>query len=186
MRKWIDAVSLTESVDFGPREKIDKDGEVWVQYPDEHCREETVDCPYCEGGKDHFDDECGYCHGKGEVEKWQYDMPEMRVSYMHTDLLTDVLGREFDHVGYIPPEELPELRRRLIRIINGDGDEFARPDTEQGGETFVDSDGDIPQIRKTAKVYGQGIPGPQVVAGAQRMLDIIDWAQKKGFGVGWG
>lgn len=211
MRKFIDIITeanLVESTDFYPAIKSIEDWHgkptVVTKEPPEFCRQEEVECEWCEGtghhydyvdGKKVFDPSYGQCDacedvwgkpGHGRVKKWVYDFPRMKVSYMMVELLCQVLGKDFDHCGHIDLEDLPALKRRLIGILNkNDVSAFTRPDTDEGGERFVDTSGEIPQIRTTMRTYGSGINDERLRAGVQYMLEIVDWAQKHEMGVTW-
>lgn len=214
MRKFIDIITgkqnLNEGVDLYPSVETvqNHDGEERrvFSYPPNMSRQEMVDCEYCEGtGHDyHYEPHptkgtqkvihpdngpCAPCaapwgDGKGKVKKWVYDFPMMRVSHMNIDLLCSMLGKEYDDSGSISKEQIPEVKRRLIAIINGKGD-YTKPATDEGGKTRVDRSGDIPRITTGARMIGGGVSSEQILHSAKRMLEILDWAQTHGCGVSW-
>lgn len=211
MRKWIDLVEqkLTEGVDFRPavmtKEVRDGEEHTIIDYPPDTTRREWLTCKYCDGtGLDYTYEgppharvkkllpgtHCEPCSppwgdGKGKTHEWVYDFPQMRVTYMHIDLLCDVLGVPYDEHGWVPPEKLPELKRRLMQVINGNSTGLAKPTTDEGGHLRVDKSGEVPRITRSARVIGVGVSDDMVKAGARRFLEIVDWAQKHGCGVSW-
>lgn len=178
---------LAESIDVEPGVmEIDAQGQKTISWPREFSRREMVKCKYCEGGTDSDGYKCDFCHGKGETLSWVYDFPTMNVSNMTMgEVLAPMLGLEFDHVGFVPHEQLPNLRRTLIRIKNGGEAGFTRdPSVEQN--TIVDRSGDIPTIRRGATMIDFGVSPQMIQHYADRLLTIIDWAQKNNCGLRWG
>lgn len=206
MRKYIDLVEslVMEGVDFHPsvmrQEERDGRMQTIIDYPPDTTRRESKKCRFCDGtGNDyHYDHsdipprivyepgtKCGYCDGAGKTMEWTYDFPSMRIPHMGISLLCDVLGREYDDYGWVPPEQIPDLKRRLMMVINGNiAAALAQPATDEQN-TVVDREGEVPTIRRGARMIGPGIDENQVRRGAQALLDIVDWAQKHGCGVSW-
>jgi hypothetical protein len=181
-------------------------------YPEGMSRQEMVDCEYCDGsGLDYeYQDDpdapswapgkrkkvlvpgtkCDPCSppwgdGNGKKKEWVYDFPKMRIPYMGIKLLTDVLGVEYDDSGSFEPEQLPELKRRLMQIINKDAAHYAVDATDEQGAARVDHSGDVPRITRGPRMIGPGVSADAVASGAAEMLKIVDWAQKNGCGVSW-
>lgn len=188
---------INEGVDFRPAVKEVIKGETYIGYPEGTTRQAIVPCKWCEGtGKDMQSDAyekefgrplaCDACDGKGEVKEWQYDFPQMRMGYMNRDLLTKITGRgDADH-GWIPPEEVADVKRMLIRLMNTDqADQMARDPSQERGPAFMDRSGDIPQIRRGALMVDGGMSAEQIRQAGARMLEILNWAQKHGTGVCW-
>jgi hypothetical protein len=203
--------NLNEGVDFYPSVKRIEDGRTIIDYPEGTTRRELVPCKYCEGtGYDYTYEHdprhpdanehgnhkvldptqpCEPCSppwgdGKGKTWEWIYDFPSMRVTYMHIRLLTDLLGMEFGDSGWIEPEDLPGVKRRLMMVINRDGDSYAIPATDER-KVSVDRSGDVPAIKAGPRMIGAGVSGDSVRDGAQQLLKIVDWAQKHNCGVSW-
>lgn len=198
---------LTESVTFDVAEFIKDDpkfpkglftGAKW-------WRKEMKKCPYCEDGKEHyraFTDgdgkhhpaqvvDCDYCHGKGKAEEHVSDSPELNVSNANAIALLDFLGVDSGGpdgtVGHIEPKDLPALRRKLIKMKNGGGEELEQDWQEEPGQMIKtrDEHGN-PMLKKTARMAGGQRTPDQVLHYADRLLSIIDFAQKNDAYVTWG
>ena len=177
---------LFESVDFMPGERHGDH----IGFPSSGVRHVTSECPDCNGtGEEDYTNgrfPCMYCNGTGKNEDTEYMFPSMNVSNRNAEVIADMIGVEsVDSSGWIPNENLPEIRRTLIRIINGSTAQHQIEPSTVGGGTIMDRDGPIPQIRKTAKIYDFGVSDYQLKAYAERLLGIIDWAQKNKCGVYW-
>lgn len=115
---------------------------------------------------------------------WPDDSPQMNIALGNAGDVLNYLELPLEEHGYIPPEELPDLRRKLVKLLNDPS--VLTKDTEQsGGETTVDRSGDIPRITKTATMYDIGRDEQQIIHYAERMLEIIKWSMERGYGVSW-
>lgn len=182
MRKFLDAVALLESVTFHPAVlNITASGEKHVDWPEGTTHKETEDCPGCDG---RGDTNCEDCFGAGRFETTRYNLPELRASNHALETILDILGMEFDYAGWIAPERLPELRRHLVRMMNRDTSEYQR-DASREQRTIVDKSGDVPRIGKGAVMHTPAITGRMIDGLLHRMIEIIDYCQKHGYGLSW-
>jgi len=155
-----------------------------------------VPCRFCDGtGKEKWGDEeyeCGYCDGKGETSDFIPEGPEMNLSNRNAEVFLKLLGVEFDYAGTIFNEELPQLRRRIVKVLNSNDISSATIDPyERGGELRRDkvkSDDGTTQIatRRTPKMIDFGLPESQIKRYFRDFLEMIDFAQKNGYNIGWG
>lgn len=167
-------------------------------------RKEMKKCDFCEDGKEHYRAwtdadgkhhpaktvDCDYCHGKGEHLEHVSDSPELNVSNDNAIALLNFLGvtpgGPDGTVGHIEPKDLPALRRKLIKMKNGGADGLEKPDEIDGGQMIKtrDEHGN-PMLKKTARSYEMGRTSDQVMHYIDRLLQIIDFAQKNNAYVTW-
>ena len=188
MRNFLDAVTLLESVTFHPAVLKIEDGQKFVTWPDGTTEEVETTCLGCDG-----DGKCPYggsrpcedCGGTGVWKETKYNLPEFRASNHGLETILDILNMEFDYAGWIAPEKLPELRRQLIRMKNTDKQAYTQePSREQ--RTRMDTSGDVPEIKRGPTMYTPGITDSMLDGMIDRMLEIIDYCQKGGYGLSWG
>lgn len=192
-------MNITEGVDFRPADwEVLPDGTKSIGYPKDTTRHVKVTCKWCNGtGRDIQADAyerefgrpsppCDFCDGSGQHMEWQYDFPQMRVTYGNQGILSSITGKGDSNHGWIPPEDIPEVRRKLIRLMNTDAPEhLARPSTETHGPTSVDRTQEIPRIRRGSTMIDGGLSPEQIRSYGKQMLEILDWAQKHGVGACW-
>lgn len=179
---------LLESIDVEPGVRtVDDEGRTLISWPEFASRRVPQTCWYCEGsGSWGPDGGCSVCQGTGKVQGWEFDFPVLNVSnYNMEEVIAPLLGVEFDHAGFVEAEKLPELRRRLIRLKNGDPSEFAQDASDERGPARIDRSGDVPRITTGARMIYPGFSPERVGDTIDRLLAIIDWAQKNGTGLRW-
>lgn len=183
---------LNESITFAPaRLKIENGRKIFSLADFEKATEKP--CWVCDGtGEDKYASEfgqkysCEYC--KGRKVFTDYEMPvELNVSNANAQAIIDMLGLEFDYSGYIPPERMPELRRKLIKLKNGEIDAYTKEPTKQQGPVrrYKDDDG-MDRIGRGATVYDFGRSNEQVKRYIDKLLELLDFAQKNDAIVTWG
>jgi hypothetical protein len=188
MRKFIDTVALLESVTFHPAVMTIENGQKYVGWPDGTTEQVETTCLGCEGdGKCPYGshEPCDDCGGTGKWKETKYNLPEFRASNEGLQTVLDILGMEFDYAGWIAPEQLPLLRRQLIRMLNGDTSGYEQ-EPEKHQRVSVDRSGDIPAITRGPTMYKPGITNSMLEGMIRRMLEIIDYCQKGGYGLSWG
>lgn len=170
-------------------------------------RKEMQKCPYCEDGKEHYPEykhpetgevtpartyDCDYCDGKGEKLEHVSDAPELNVANDNAIDLLNYLGIDPDSehgtVGSIEPKDLPAIRRKLIKMKNGGSDDLVKPDEDHHDpqtRRYKDADGMDRIGRFGARTIGGGRTPDQVMRYVDRLLDIIDFAQKHNAHVTW-
>lgn len=195
MRDWMNIVNnslveslLTESVDFHPAVKREEEGRTIIDYPEGSLTRGEHPCQFCDGtGKDEYEPEygCTFCEGKGTTLRTVASCPEMNVSNRNAAIVASLMGMEDEEgSGWIEPGLLPNIRRRLIKLKNGDIDAFTM-DTTVSQSTHVDHSGEVPRIARGPKMFDMGVPPEQIDHYIDQLLVIIDWAQKNGCGVSW-
>lgn len=196
--KMRNIMNITEGVDFRPADwEVLSDGRKVIGYPKDTTRRVMKTCQWCEGtGKDIQSDAhekqfgkplaCDACEGAGKKMEWEYDFPQMRVTYGNQELLSLITGKGDYHHGWISPEEIPEVKRKLIKLMNTDqADSLSREPSEEKGRTFVDRSQTVPQIKRGATMIDGGLSSEQIRAYGKRMLEILEWAQQHGVGACW-
>jgi hypothetical protein len=194
---------LNESVDFGAAKLIKDDpnypdglysGMEWGRYVDEPC-------DICNGtGMEHsdaYDYEgkhypaqdwvCRMCDGKKTNKTWVSDYPELNVANMNAVAILNALGLDSSElVGSVPNSQLPELRRKLIKLKNNNNSLLADPQ-EFGGEMrrYKDDNG-MDKIGRSGKMYVGGRTNSQVDRYIDSLLKLCDWCQKNGADLVWG
>lgn len=177
---------LLESVTFGVVKYNEEKGYYSGEY-----EEIERDCIACDGsGQWDEERECPYCKGTKKETSSESIHPELNVSNHNAyTIVQDLLGEnpntEDGLCGIIKNKDLPDIRRRLIRIKNGDTSNLTEPSREEGGNTIMDKSGEIPTIRKTATIYHGGRTDAQVMRYIDQLLSIIDVAQKENADVSW-
>ena len=145
------------------------------------------DCEACDGaGKNEWDGkqyDCEYCKGTGKYEDWVSDYPELNVSNANAYAFLNALGISTEELGgTIEPKDFPEIRRKLMRLINtSDADSYQRDSEVYGGDTKIDRSGNVPEIKRTAKIYSMGLSSDRIKTYARTLLNMIDIAAKEGF-----
>lgn len=188
MRKFIDTVALMETVTFHPAVLHVRDGEKYVEWPEGTTEQVETPCEGCNGtgrcphGSDAV---CDDCFGEGKWKETKYNLPEFRATNEGLQIILDILDMEFDYAGWIAPEKLPVLRRHLIRLLNGDTSHFEQ-EPEKHQRVSVDKSGDIPAITRGPTIYKPGVTSAMLEGMIKRMLEIIDYCQKGGYGLSWG
>lgn len=199
MRNWINLVrqSLTESrkplqesVDFHPAVLSIRDGHKYVEYPEGTLGKEEANCEACDGTGEEYDERdnksypCQYCDGKKTYTKSVASCPELNVANRNATVILDMLGIEADYAGWIDPKDIPDLRRRLIKLKNGGSDQHTiAPSTSKS--IRADTSGEIARITSGPTMIDSGVPQEQIDLYVDKILEIMDWAQKNGTGVSW-
>jgi len=135
---------------------------------------------------------CQACDGTQEYEQQLSTAPELNVANTNARVVLDILGLEFDYSGSIPAKDIPTLRRRLIQFSNskGSADAYTR-DYEKSQSTTMrkskDADG-ITRLepKKGATMIDMGLSKEQIRGYVDRLMPLLDYAQKKDVDITWG
>jgi hypothetical protein len=190
MRNFIDAIQITESVDFHPAVLSIRDGEKYIDFPPNGSEKMEKPCSECSDtkygefyGRKNI---CPYCQGTGIETETIYNFPMMNVSNRNMQVVCSLLGVECDdYSGWIPPNEIPTIKRRLIRLMNGDTKSYQIEPTEFKGERKVDRSGDIPRITTGPQMLDFGVDDTQITRYISTLMKILDYAQQNNMGVSW-
>ena len=185
---------LTESIDFTVSKLVkEKDGSEYVTAVGSR---QNVDCHICDGkGFNVYDgekDECGMCDGPGKLDRFVNEGPSMTLSNGNAYDLMRHLGLEADYTGAVEGDELTALRQRLIKLLNSDKDragmEKATIDNEDERQMGATGQrGNVTSIgRQGARMIDVGRTPEQVKQYAKTMLDMVDYAMKNDYFIGWG
>lgn len=188
---------LVESIDFVPSFFNKEKG--WNESP---FKDGVRDCSACEGtGKDNPNDPdnkypCMYCEETPGKEKYsEYDVPHMNVSNANAALILQMIGKyssdEDGTVGIIKNKEIPEIKRKLLILKNKEDEAhtYTKPSEETKGKktSYIDKTGGTPEIktRGGATMIDMGVNIDQVRRYIDRLLEILSYAQSKGWDVSW-
>lgn len=175
---------LFESVTFG------------IEFPRDSNKQRykkiETDCTICGGtGKENYGGTigtCEYCHGTGKYKTEESLYPELNVSNSNARIILDMLGIPDNGnglVGDIPNSQLPEFKRKLIKLKNSNINSYTRNPETYGGKTFVDRSGEVPRIKKTATIHDFGTSTSQITRYIDELLRVIDVAQKENGDLFW-
>lgn len=179
--------AIMESYEFHPsvmrKEMHDGAEHTVIDYAGGGIGRRMEPCFICHGEMPKMAD-CGYCKGKGEAEEEFTNCPTLRMSYMNLDLLCDMLGMEPEAHGWIPPEQVADLKARIVdKMTQRDKSQFTKPASDTQRPASLSWDGEA----KSA--------GPRMIGGAQtpemadkrfdRILEIVNWALQHGSGLSW-
>jgi len=182
---------LAESITFHPATLTkDSKGREVIGFADQD--EEKVECYICDGtGKDPYEEDgspCKRCNGKG----WEMEMvgrgPEMNVSNSNGYAIQQMLGMEPDEYGFVDNKDLPKLMAKLMKLANKDSNGWTKDQsTERGDMGKQGSDGNVTSIGRTGPtVMDMGRSQGQVDSYIERLMKIVQYAQKNGHGISWG
>ena len=175
---------LCESVDFMPGTK---NGDT-INWPENGTKNIQVPCDLCDDeGQIEYNDgphPCPYCHGKKSYEDTEYLFPSMNIANDNIPIICHMLGVDNDSYGWIEHKDLANIKQRLIKLVNGDVSAYTREPSVTAGMK-VDNSGPITRIGKTATFHDLGVSQHQVAGYAQRLMKLVDWAQKNNCGLYW-
>lgn len=93
---------------------------------------------------------------------------------------------EDGYSGIIPHDQLAEVRRKLIKIKNGDiSQHTVDPSMSQSPMRKYTNDDGMPAIGRGPKIYDMGRSNEQVMRYIDTLLSLIDFCQKNGAALGW-
>lgn len=196
---------LHESVTFSVAKLVTDD----PQYPrglltsQEFETEKVEDCWACDGtGKESHDGwtdqegvkhppaswACDLCRGKGKLTKWETPYNELNVSNDNATAILQALGlwQNDELVGHVDHDDLPALRRKLIRIKNGGIEALTKdPEDTQGPTRRYKGDDGMDHIGRGPRVISGGRTHEQVMRYVDSLLSLIDFAQKNDAALAW-
>ena len=137
--------------------------------------------------------DCRWCKGTGKETETSSEAPELNVSNRNAGIILDMLGIQYEYAGDISPEQIPDLKKRLIKIKNqSDGMSKHTKDTKTsqkdlGMKRSTDDDG-VTRIepQKGAKMIDVGVSDEQVDRYYNAIMGILDYAQKNKMEIVWG
>ena len=178
---------LNEGMTFNPVvEKEFSTGEKYWTGSDWE-RKMTIDCRDCDGtGKDRGDT-CYYCGGTGKEEDTVSDAPELQVSNANGEEIQRMLGLNPDYSGIIHNKDLPDIMRRLIMLKNKGSQQHTQDASVDRGVMRRQSDDQgVAHIGRGPTMYDAGRSQSQVDRYIDRLIEIIQFAQKNNTSIGWG
>lgn len=172
---------LFESIEFVPT-KLNADG-----IHDSPMHDVEEECWTCDGTGTYYDRTCDHCNGTKVLKRKEWSMPHMQLSNGNAYLLMSALGLEEEPVGVVPNKDLPELKRKLLKLLNTDVSKHTRaPSITQDKHTkVVDVDGVSTIKRYGPTMIDHGVSSAQIKGYAERMIKLVDAAQKEGYDVSW-
>jgi hypothetical protein len=182
---------LNEGMTFGPARRIVKNGKTYITGEEWWSKQER-ECPFCHGmGYQTWPDgkhDCGYCYGTGKTKEHVSSAPELQVSNANGYAIQEMLGLDPDYSGHIENKDLPAVIRRLIQVKNTSiGDYTADPTIEKPSmQRLPDEDGVARIGKRGPTMIGGGRTYAQVERYINKLIEIIQFAQKNGADVSWG
>jgi hypothetical protein len=146
----------------------------------------TKDCEACDGtGIEDWGDvkhKCRYCNGVGKYETIESRLPDLNVANTNAHVILNMLGIQTgdDTTGTIENNQLPEMKRKLIKLKNTDTSRHTRQYDISGGNTYVDKSGEIPRIGRTGIMHNMGLSNDRIKEYVDDLIKIVDAAQKIG------
>ena len=177
------AIEKDYTDDSGKTQKIIT-GEPWWTKSDEPCW-------VCDGtGKEKYGNSeypCGYCHGKKTYTKHGSTAPELNVSNVNGWEIQKMLGLDPDYAGTIYNKDLPNVMRKLIRLKNQGVEQHTQaPSVEQGKATHWKDDRGISHIIAGPKMHDAGRSNEQVMRYVDKLIELVQFAQKNNAHISWG
>lgn len=180
---------LNEGMEFGACKLETRDDGTKV-FSDPTSRQEEQDCPFCDDGTDKYHSEykCSYCKGTGKVMEWVSDSPEMQVSNSNGYAIQrDILDVEPDYGGSVMNDQLPALRKKLLRMVNQESRrQSMHKAPSQSQKQWTSQEDNVTTIHRGAQMHDMGRSDEQVLTYAQQLLDIVDYAMKNDCHLTWG
>ena len=130
--------------------------------------------------------DCGFCKGKGDYQEMVSDAPEMNLSNSNAQAVMGALGYERDHGYSIRPNEIPDVKRKIMQLMNKDNaldQHTIEPEDSQEDFGMVRSTDPMTQLQKIERkkgprMIGAGIDVEYLKDKFDRMLKILNYAQK--------
>lgn len=140
-----------------------------------------------------YDDEPILDEDTGEVVMESVSLlPELNMNGMNTNAVLSALGVVMENgCGEWALEQLPEIRRRILRALNGDVGEFTREATESLGEKLrrkINRDNGVTEIVTTGgcSIYTGGLSDEGLRSRLEILLKIVVSAQEHNSSVVFG
>ena len=182
---------LNEGMEFGAC-KLETREDGTRMFSDPTSRQEEQDCDFCDGtGEDsgdyYPDGKCGFCKGSGKVMNWVSDSPEMQVSNSNGYAIQrDILNVEPDYAGSVMNDQLPALRKKLLRMVNQESHRSSMHKTpSQSQKQWTSQEDNVTTIHRGAQMHDMGRSDEQVLTYTKRLLDIVDYAMKNDCHLTW-
>ena len=110
----------------------------------------------------------------------QSTLPEVNMGNDNTKVIFDTLGLEWpeDAAGEFKLEELPDLRRRIIKALNSDNTVFERKPSITGGMQIAESDGKVITLNRSLRLYTGGIDDDGIKRRLNSLFEVVESAQQ--------
>lgn len=187
---------IREGMEFHAAEIEEKDGQKYIS--PHGMRKERKECWACKGtGKDphaHPDHpmDCDLCDGKKERDEWVSSSPELQVSNSNGfAIVKELFGQEPDWAGHVENKDLPELRRKLIGMLNSEKHRSSLhkdPEDNDKARSMVShgTEGNVTKIGKSGpRMVDMGRTDEQVKRYAHKLLDMVEYAMKHNLIISW-
>ena len=112
----------------------------------------------------------------------QSTLPEVNFTESNVKVIFGTLGLtipEEEVCGEFKLEDLPDLRRRIIKAVNTDNSAFERKPLITGGELcVVETDDNVLTLGRRLKIYMGGIDGYGIHRRLLSLFDVVEAAQQ--------
>ena len=189
MREYINLIesALLEGVSFYPSEvETLSDGGICYGWPESGVRKTKFTCRECNGSGKLGSNVCYNCGGQGQETEDEYLFPMLDVANSNARIILEMLGIPEDEElsGYVPPEQMADLKRRLVYLKNTSVSGYAQePSTTK--DRRVDRSGEVPRITSGPTMVFGGVNVSQLTHYIDRLMAIADYAQKHQLGISW-
>lgn len=182
--------SLNETVTFSCAVITTGDDGAKVYDHTKFSKKEMVECWVCDGkGVEKWgneEHECDMCKGAKKIEEWVYPFKELNVTNHNSHEILRMLQVPDDNCGAVEHENLPELRRRLIKLKNSDNSHRTEEPHEEPRRHRFTQDGNVATIHHDPRVINGGRSNDQIERYIDQLLTLIDFAQKNKACLAWG
>ena len=109
----------------------------------------------------------------------QSTLPEVNIGNDNTKVIFDTLGLEWpeDSCGEFKLDELPDLRRRIVKALNSDNSIFERKPSITGGMKIGEVNGTVITLCNSMRVYTGGIDVDGIKRRLNSLFEVVESAQ---------
>ena len=154
-------------------------------WPSELVSKTEMDCRDCEGSGEDRGEKCVYCQGTGKETEDHWDFPSLDVSYDNLRAIQDMLGLDDDSSGMIDHGDIPQMKRALIVLKNKGSEQYTKDSSVQQSRVVGQDEYGNTSIGMGARMHDMGRSHAQVERYIEKLMDILDFAQKNDMNVTW-
>lgn len=158
---------------------------MWI--PDAPRKTIERPCALCDGeGKTFNGQTCHFCQGTGVFKDEESEGPEINMSNSNARAVMAALGFEPDEGYIIKPEQIPDLKRRIMQLLNVKDatQQYTRPGSDtQVDKGMVHTKDPLTGLDKIERQHGprmidSGIDQTYILGRLREVLNLLNYAQK--------
>jgi len=112
---------------------------------------------------------------------------DMNVANSNGYEIQRMLELEPDEYGYVANEDLPAIMQKLMKLKNGDTSSHTRDsETSQGEMRKRTSADNVTTIGRGPTMMDMGRSQSQINSYVDRLMKLVQYAQKNNYGISWG